>query len=248
MWKFGGTLLHNAVVHMFNTILKYGVYSQKWKLSIVTPIHKSLDIDNLSNYRGVAVADLISKIFCKVINVRIVRYLQEKGFWSPNQNGFMPKRQTDDNVMVLQTLFHKYVVKKKRQLYVAFVEFKNLFDSLNRSALYYKPLIKCGITRQVYNIIKSVYTGSSYCIKNQYGITENFLSNSGVTQGCTMSLTLSNLFPNDLHQSFNKSCNPVELDGTTLNSVSWADDLFMLVTSRKGLQCSLEKLKEYCVK
>ncbi len=75
---------------MFNTILKYGVYPQKWKLSIVTPIHKSLDIDNPSNYRGVAVADCISKIYCKVINVRIGRYLQEKEFWSPNQNGFMP--------------------------------------------------------------------------------------------------------------------------------------------------------------
>ncbi len=38
MWKCGGTLLHKAVVHMFNIILKYGVYPQKWKLSIVTPI------------------------------------------------------------------------------------------------------------------------------------------------------------------------------------------------------------------
>ncbi len=26
MWKCGGTLLHKAVVHMFNTKLKYGVY------------------------------------------------------------------------------------------------------------------------------------------------------------------------------------------------------------------------------
>ncbi len=63
-----------------------------------------------------------------------------------------------------------------------------------------------------------------------------------------MSPTLSNLFQNDLHQSFSKSCDPVELDGATLNSVSWADDLFMLSTSRKGLHCCLEKLKEYCVK
>ncbi len=131
-------------------------------------------------------------------------------------------------------------------MYVAFVDFKQFFDSLNRSALYYK-LIMCGITGQVYNI-KSVYTVSSYCMKTQYGITENFLSNIGVKQGCTMNPTLSNLFQNDIHQSFDKLCDPIELNGTKLNSVFWPDELFMLSSSRRGLQCCLEKLKEYCVK
>ncbi len=63
-----------------------------------------------------------------------------------------------------------------------------------------------------------------------------------------MNPTLSNLFQNDIHQSFDTLCDPFELDSTTLNSVSWADDLFMLSTSRTGFQCCLEKLKEYCVK
>ncbi len=93
-----------------------------------------------------------------------------------------------------------------------------------------------------------MYNGSSYCIKPQYDITENILSTSAVKQSCTISPTLSNLFQNDIHQSFDKSCDPVELDGTTLNSVSWADDLFMFSISWKGLYCYLEKPKEYCVK
>ncbi len=63
MWKCGGTLLHKAVVHLFNTILKYGVYPQKWKLSIVTPIHKGLILTINLTTEGVAVADCISKIF-----------------------------------------------------------------------------------------------------------------------------------------------------------------------------------------
>ncbi len=138
------------------------------------------------------------------------------------------------------------MVKKKCKLYVAFVDFKTFFNSFNKSAPYYK-LIKCGITGEVY-IIKSLCTRSSYCIKTQHSITENFLSNSGVKQGCTMSPTLSNLFQNDIHQSFDKLCDPIELNDTKLNSVSWPDELFMLSSSRRGLQCCLEKLKEYCVK
>ena len=142
-----------------------------------------------SNYRGIAIADCVGKIFCKILNTRIVAFLKIKKFWSPNQNGFMEKRRTDDNVMILHTLFQKYVVKNKTKLYTAFIDFSKFFDSINREALYYK-LIKSGITGNVYKIIKSAYSASTYCIKTEFGITKCFASSSGVKQGCTLSPTL----------------------------------------------------------
>ncbi len=109
-------------------------------------------------------------------------------------------------------------------------------------------MIKCGITGKAYDIIKSAYTGSSYRIKTQDGITESFRSNSGVKQGCTLSPTLSNIFQNNLHDIFNESCDPVKLGDIFMNSLSWADDLFLVSQSRQGLQSCLNKLEEYCTK
>ena len=63
--------------------------------SIITPIHKSSDINDPNKYRGVAVADCLNKIFCKILNNRIISYLEEKGFWKHDQNGFKEKRKTD---------------------------------------------------------------------------------------------------------------------------------------------------------
>ncbi len=48
-------------------------------------------------------ADCISNLFCKILNECILTFLKDKGFWKPNQNGFMEKRRTDDNVMILHT-------------------------------------------------------------------------------------------------------------------------------------------------
>jgi hypothetical protein len=175
MIKFGGNTLHLAVIHLFNIILKSGQYPESWKCSIITPIHKALDINDPNNYRGIAVADCISKIFCKILNDSIIDYLKAHNFWKPNQNGFMENSRTEDNVMILNTVYQKYVKHKKKKLYIAFVDFRKFFDCINRNSLLYK-LQKCGIMGNTYNLIKSAYNGNKYGIKTKQGITENFTS------------------------------------------------------------------------
>ena len=40
----------------------------------------------------------------------------------------------------------------------------------------------------------------------------------------------------------------MKIGDVPLNSISWADDLLLLSTSKEGLQQSLEKVKAYCYK
>ena len=47
---------------------------------------------------------------------------------------------------------------------------------------------------------------------------------------------------------FDSSCDPVKIGDVPLNSISWADDLLLLSTSKQGLQQSLEKVKAYSYK
>ncbi len=54
-------------------------YPEKWKTSI-TPIHKALNINDPTNYRGTPVMDCISNIFCKILNDRIKEYLNNNNF------------------------------------------------------------------------------------------------------------------------------------------------------------------------
>ncbi len=183
---------------------------------------------------GGAMADCISKLFCKILNECILTFLKDKGFWKPNQNDFMEKRRTDDNVMILHTLFLKYVKIKKVKLYTAFVDFRKFFDCINRDSLFYK-LLKCGITGNVYNVIKCAYTGSLYSVKTMCGITNSFISSTGVKQGCTRSPTLSNIYQNDIHEIFDSTCDPVELGGMIFNYLSWADDMVIISKSKAGL-------------
>ena len=105
--------------------------------------------------------------------------------------------------------------------------------------LLYK-LLRYGITGPIYDMIKSMYRNT------RYQVSPKFCANSGVKQGCWMSTVLSNIFQNDLHGSFPEGCNPVLIGDTSVNSVSWADDLMLISTSAEGLQACLNRLHTYC--
>ena len=87
-----------------------------------------------------------------------------------------------------------------------------------------------------------------FSIKTENGLTPYFASSTGVKQGCILSPILSNLFQNDLHESFDHEGDPITLSTQNLNSISWADDLVIFSTTQSGLQKSLDKLQQYCSK
>lgn len=247
MLKDGDTTFLNTLLYIFNVILKSGKYPNDWKLSYITPIYKSKDTEDPQNYRGIAISDCLSKVFCKIIDSRIVNYLKEKGIWKANQNGFQKELRTEDNIFILKTLFEKYVKKNNSKLYIAFIDFRKFFDTINRNALFYK-MLKYGISGKLYDLITSAYSGCVYKVKTMDGLTNGFQSSSGVKQGCVLSPTLSNIFQNDLHDLFDQSCSPVSMGNILLNSLSFADDLLLISETPEGLQKCINRLSDYCDK
>jgi potassium voltage-gated channel Eag-related subfamily H protein 8 len=247
MLKCAGDMLRKPITHLFNTILKHGVYPKEWATNIIVPIHKGDSTDDPNNYRGIAISSCLSKSFNSILNTRLEKFMQSNNLWRKNQSGFMKKHRTEDNLFIYQTILHKYVKENKQKVYVAFVDFKKYFDTINRQLLYYK-LLKLNVVGKFYQIIKSMYSMTEYCVKTPSGLTEPFESYRGVKQGCNLSPTLANIFQNDLHDIFGNECDPVSLDDLMFNSLSWADDLLLFSTTPEGLQQCLNRLKDYCYK
>ena len=164
-----------------------------------------------------------------------------------NQCGFKKDHRTEDNLYILNSVYESHVSRGKGNIYLAFVDFTKFFDTINREMLYYK-LLKYGICGPIYHIIKSMYSATSYRVKIGDHISPSFLAASGVKQGCPMSPVLSNIYQNDLHEIFGENCDPVHIGDSHVNSISWADDLLLLSTSKEGLQRCLENMKTYCYK
>ncbi len=51
---------------------------------------------------------------------------------------------------------------------------------------------------------RGMYENCDFCVKTEHGISNPFSSLTGVKQGCNLSLTLSSIFQNELHQIFDE--------------------------------------------
>ena len=175
------------------------------------------------------------------------QYMVSTNKWSINQCGFKIYQRTDDNLFLLHIIYESYVTNKNKKIYIGFVDFSKLFDTIDREPLFYK-LLKYGITCSVYYVIKIMCSHTQFRVQIHYLLSLNVKASDGVKQGYPMSPILSNIFRKDLHDFFTQKCDPVCLNGTSFNSISLVDVILLLSLLKRGLQTCLIKLLQYCTK
>ena len=75
---------------IFKEALIIGLFPSKWKKGNIAPIHKIGDKQVLKNYRSVSLLPICGKIFERLIFNKMVSFLLENNFISPNQFAFKP--------------------------------------------------------------------------------------------------------------------------------------------------------------
>ena len=214
-----------------------------WCRGLITPIYKSGGRNEPSNYQGICVSRCLGKLFCSILNQRLLDHFNSLHILRLNsQIGFLPKNRTADHVLTLRTLVDKYVHHHNEKVYACFVDFKKAFDSVWHDGLLPK-LLQINVGGCLFNLLKS----STRAIKIGRNQTLPFSYPRGVRQGCIWSPLLFNLFLYDKPFSFEKILSdPFVLpNGAKLSSLLYADDLVILSRSKIGLQNCLNTLLSY---
>ena len=196
---------------LFNSILKYPMVINKWHISMISPIHKSGSKMDPDNYRGISLISCFAKNFCAILNKRLLKYAVENKILSKGQLGFLPDNRTSDALLILYNLIDYYCHKNKKYIFSCFVDFSKAFDTIPRQTLF-KKLLGYNINGKFYDCLVTLYDGDQSCVKLGNNITDNFMSNQGVKQGCTLSPLLFNIFLSDLQERIEISENkPTEI-------------------------------------
>lgn len=235
------------LLKLFNHMLHEEYFPKTWSDGFIVPLFKSGDKDEPSNYRGLTIASCLGKLFTKILNIRLVEFLEDNKILSSNQIGFRKKQRTSDHILVVKTIIDSFRAKRK-PLYICFVDLRKAFDTVWRDGLIYK-LIKYKISSKFINIIKSMYSNVQASVKTGDGLTDKFPIEIGTRQGCNLSPSLFNVFINDLPQILLcKECDYIEINNTKLNCLMFADDILMFSKSETGMATCLKKLESFCNK
>ena len=70
------------IVKLFNKIFNLGIFPARWGEAILCPLYKSGNIHDVNNYQGISLTSNFSKIFTKILNNRLVKYVWEPSWLS----------------------------------------------------------------------------------------------------------------------------------------------------------------------
>ena len=90
------------LAELFNKYLKESCFPDCWKVSLVVPVFKNVgERSTAKNYRPVSLLSVVSKVFEKLVNNRIVDHLEKCGLFSHFQYGIRSSRSTADLLTVV---------------------------------------------------------------------------------------------------------------------------------------------------
>ena len=75
--KSMGGFISGPLAHIFNLSIEKSVYPEAFKLAIVKPIYKSGNKRLCNNYRPISLTSNLSKIFEKLLKLRINKFLEK---------------------------------------------------------------------------------------------------------------------------------------------------------------------------
>ena len=90
------------LAELFNKCLKESCFPDCWKVSSVVLVFKNVgERSTAKNYRRISVLSVVSKVFEKLVNNRIVDHLEKCGLFSHFHYGFRSSRSTTDILTVV---------------------------------------------------------------------------------------------------------------------------------------------------
>ena len=113
------TLL-DPIFELFKTMINNSLYSNYWKLDILTPVHTKNAKDDPNNYRGIAVASHFGKLFNSVLKNRLQKFFDFNQIINPEQISGNKSARSADHLTVIRFLIEKYALQGKKRLYACF--------------------------------------------------------------------------------------------------------------------------------
>jgi len=155
---------------------------ESWKSGLLSIIHKpGKPKDDLNNYRGITLMDVISKVFSRMVNDRLFKILDKN--CTKFQFGGTPGVGCSDAIFTLKTVLHTRG-NHGLSTHVAFIDLVKAYDTANHELLI-RILEIYGVPPKLRDVIRRMYTDLKVVIKigkNKIEISQSV----GVRQGDNM--------------------------------------------------------------
>ena len=211
---------------------------EEWTTFHMTVLFKKGNRDDVANYRGISMAETLSKLYTSILKRRLEQYYEEL---APEYcNGFRMGRGRNDSIFTIKEILRKRKAKGLES-YCVFYDFIKCFDKISRECIW-RSMSVMGVHGKMIQAVKATLKNSK-CNMNIGGVKKEVTMKEGSGQGTTLGPTLCNYFFLPLLYTFEKrmkhkatfACDENGLRFQTMNH-SFADDTCMLLNNREDTE------------
>ncbi|GBN73656.1 RNA-directed DNA polymerase from mobile element jockey [Araneus ventricosus] len=231
----------NALLHFYNRIWQEQYFPTLWQQAIIIPLLKpGKDPKIPSNYRPIALTCCLCKLLERMINRRLVYYLETNKFLHPFQSGFRKGRSTIDNLLALETDIRLSFLQRKH-LVAIFFDIEKAYDRTWRYGIL-KDLHDLGLKGNLPIFIRNFLKLRKFRVKVESEFSDFFIQEEGVPQGSVLSVTLFILKINNILKQL----------PTSVRGYLYVDDLYISCSGtnmnfiQRQLQTAVNNITQWC--
>ena len=75
--EYGGSVMVDLLEQLFSVIWQEEIVPRQWRDGLIVNIFKKGDREDPGNYRGITLLSVVGKVFCKILNNRLVQCLDK---------------------------------------------------------------------------------------------------------------------------------------------------------------------------
>lgn len=223
---------------LFNRCRSEAKTPSLWKSSMTILIHKKGSMEDLNNWRPIALGRTMAKLYAAVLAGRISAWTKAHQRISSAQKGFTAAEGCLEHNFVLKSAIDD-AKRNKKQIFVAWLDLSNAFGSIPHTHIA-RSLERIGLGANTRNIILELYDENSTKIRTSEGTTNPITVTKGVRQGCPASPAIFNICIEPMVQAIETANMGYWLAGHCTSVLVFADDMVLISQTQEGLQKALD--------